>query len=120
MAEAGIQVKSFFHGQAQKGQLSLFFILEDSDLAGAKAVIAKSNKAGSPVQCQASQDIGAVSLVGSGVGGETAIISKMLKTLAGRKIHVQAMATSHTRISCFMLRRDLEKALLALHRAFIG
>ncbi|MBI4725804.1 aspartate kinase [candidate division TA06 bacterium] len=120
MAEAGIQVKSFFHGQAQDARLSLFFILDEADLPCAKDVIEKNIKTAKQAQCQVSQDIGAVSLVGSGVGGETAIISKMLKTLAGKKIHVQALATSHTRISCFMLRRDLEKALLALHRAFIG
>ena len=120
MAEAGIQVKSFFHGQSQDGQLSLYFILDQADLAGAKTIIEKSGKSSSPAKCAINSDIGAVSLVGSGVGGETAIISKMLKTLAQKKIHVHAMATSHTRISCFMLRRDLEKALLSLHRAFIG
>ena len=120
LAGAGIQVRSFFHGQAQEGRLSLFFILDESDLAGAKALIEKSIKSGGPAECLINKDIGAVSLVGSGVGGETAIISKMLKTLAGKKIHVQAMATSHTRISCFILRRDLEKSLLSLHRAFIG
>jgi aspartate kinase len=120
MAEAGIQVKSFFHGQSQDGQLSLYFILDDADLAGARAVIEKRAKSGSPAKCAVNSDIGAVSLIGSGVGGETAIISKMLKTLAQKKIHVHAMATSHTRISCFILRRDLEKALLSLHLAFIG
>jgi aspartate kinase len=120
MAEAGIQVKSFFHGQAQEGKLSLFFILDEADLSGAKAVIEKSTKTSGPVQYRINRDIGAVSLIGSGVGGETAILSRMLKTLAGKKVHVQAMATSHTRISCFVLRRDLEKALLALHLAFIG
>jgi len=120
LAGAGIQVRSFFHGQAQEGRLSLFFILDESDLAGAKALIEKTIKSGGPAECLINKDIGAVSLVGSGVGGETAIISKMLKTLASHKVHVQVMATSHTRISCFILRRDLEKSLLALHRAFIG
>ena len=66
------------------------------------------------------QDIGSVSLIGSGVGSEPAVMVKMLAQLGKMKIHIEGMTTSETKLTCFVSRKDIEKAVLALHKSFIG
>jgi aspartate kinase len=120
LAEAGVAIRSYFHGGAGAGMADLYFIVNHSDLKAAEAVMGKILKKMRGAKLLVNGDIGAVSLVGSGVGSETAIISKMLKIMAKQRIHVEAMSTSQARISCFVPRKDLEKGLVSLHKEFIG
>jgi aspartate kinase len=120
LAGTGVQLKSFFHGRPENGRLELFFILDESDLNYAREVVAGASRKLGLTGYREDRGIGALSLVGSGVGSETAVISKMLKTMARLRIHVEAMSTSQSRISCFISRKNVEKGLLSLHKDFIG
>ena len=118
LAQAGIQVKSFFHGPAAAGRIDLFFVVAGSDVARARQVLA--GKAGAAPALTVNRELGAITLVGPGVGGEMAIVSKMLSALASQRIHVEGLSTGQTRISAYIARGQLERALTALHKAFIG
>jgi aspartate kinase len=120
LAERDIQVKSFFHGAPGRERVDLFFVIGQADLEGARAVMEGCCRRLKGARLVVNQRIGSVSLVGSGVGGEGAIISKMLTTLARLRIHIEGMATSEVKVTCFIERSAVEKAVLELHKTFIG
>ena len=119
LSQAGIQVKSFFHGPAARGRIDLFFVIPAGDVARATTVLGKDQR-GAAAKLTVNRELGAITLVGPGVGGEMAIISKMLATLASQRIHVEGLITGETRICGYIGRGQLERALTALHRTFIG
>lgn len=118
LSEAGVPVRSFFHGPAAGAAVSLFFVIAESDAERALALLGAGGK-GSPALA-VDRGLGAITLVGPGVGGELAILSKVLRTLASLRIHVSGLNTSQTRVTCYIGRRHLEKALVKLHQVFIG
>lgn len=119
LSRSGIQVKSFFHGPAAAGRVDLVFVIAESDCAKALQVLAPAPRRGGGA-VSADRKLGSITLVGPGVGGELAIVSRMLATLAARRIHVQGLVTSEMRITGYIDRGKLERALTALHGAFIG
>jgi aspartate kinase len=120
LSQDGIQVKSFFHGPAARGAVDLVFVIASPDIGRAQQVLAKHRPRLRAAGLTVNRDLGAITLVGPGVGGEMAIVSRMLATLARLKIHVEGLITSETRITGYIERKQLERALRALHAAFIG
>ncbi|MDQ7798822.1 MAG: aspartate kinase [Candidatus Edwardsbacteria bacterium] len=120
LAGAGINIRSYFHGGGDDGKTDLNFIVNQADLKAAKEIMEKNLRKMKGAGLYVNDDIGAVSLIGSGVGSEPAVMAKMLAQLGKMKIHIEGMTTSQTKLTCFVARQDIEKAVLALHRAFIG
>jgi aspartokinase len=94
-------------------------VIADGDVATARRVLGKGT-GGATAKLSVDHQLGAVTLIGPGVGGEMAIVSRMLATLASRKIHLEGLVTSETRITAYVGRDKLERALTALHTTFIG
>ncbi|MDI6738795.1 MAG: aspartate kinase [Candidatus Edwardsbacteria bacterium] len=120
LSESGVQVKSFFHGPTAGSTVNLFFVIASPDIERAQEVFAKNKSKAKAARLTVNRGLGAITLVGPGVGGEMEIVSKMLSTLSALKIHVEGLITSETRITGYLDRKHLERALLALHKAFIG
>jgi len=114
LAGGGIPVKSFFHGPSAGAAASLHFVIAESDVERALPLLGGARAA------TVNRGLGAITLVGPGVGSELAIIAKMLTSLAAARIHVEGLTTGQTSIACYVARAQLEKALVRLHRAFIG
>ena len=62
--------------------------------------------------------IGKVTLVGAGMKSEPGIAAKMFRVLAEQGINLQMIDTSTIRITVVIDRREVEKAVRALHDAF--
>jgi len=62
--------------------------------------------------------IGKVTLVGAGMKSEPGVAAKMFRTLAGEGINIQMIDTSTIRITVVIDRREVERAVRALHEAF--
>ncbi len=120
LAERDIPIKSFFHGAPGGDRVDLFFVIQEADLEAAREVMARSLGRLKGGKLAVNRRIGSVSLVGSGVGGEAGIISRMLEALSKLKIHVEGLAASEVKITCFMDRDSTEKAVTNLHKTFIG
>ena len=66
----------------------------------------------------ADPDIATVSIVGAGMKTHAGISATMFETLAGEGINIEMISTSSIRLTC-VVRADLvDKAVVALHRAF--
>jgi aspartate kinase len=62
--------------------------------------------------------IGKVTLVGAGMKSEPGVAAKMFRTLADEGINLQMIDTSTIRITVVIDRREVERAVRALHDAF--
>jgi len=64
-------------------------------------------------------NIAKVSIVGVGMRSHFGVASKMFETLAKKGINIMMISTSEIKLSCVIDVKDTEKAVRALHRAFI-
>ena len=62
--------------------------------------------------------IGTVTLVGAGMKSEPGVAAKMFRVLAAEGINLQMIDTSTIRITVVIDRREVERAVRALHDAF--
>jgi aspartate kinase len=62
--------------------------------------------------------VGRVSLVGAGMKSHPGVAAQMFETLAAENVNIEMISTSTIRISCVVQEADVERAVLALHRAF--
>ena len=70
------------------------------------------------VSSTSDDQIGKVTLVGAGMKSEPGIAAKMFRVLAEQGINLQMIDTSTIRITVVIDRREVERAVRALHDAF--
>lgn len=63
-------------------------------------------------------EIGKVTLVGAGMKSESGVAAKMFRVLANEGINIQMIDTSTIRLTVVINRREIERAVRALHDAF--
>ncbi len=78
---------------------------EISKSIGAKGVTSDSN-------------IAKISVVGIGMRTHAGAAAKMFSALASERINIEMISTSEIKISCVIEKKNAEKAVRALHRAF--
>jgi len=118
MAEEGIHVKLFCHGAAREETVDLIFIVEETDFEGALKILRKASRNLGAKRLLTGMDVGSVSIVGLGIGRDTEILAKMFKILAGLRLHIQAVSTSESKITCVIKKKAVEEAVRTLHREF--
>jgi aspartate kinase len=70
------------------------------------------------VQWTSREDLGQVSIVGAGMRSHPGVAAKAFTALEGLGIEPQIVTTSPIKISCFVARGQVERAVQALHDAF--
>ncbi|WP_419842506.1 aspartate kinase [Candidatus Poriferisodalis sp.] len=63
-------------------------------------------------------DIARVSLVGAGMATHPGVAATMFETLAAQGVNIEMISTSPIRISCVVAEADVDRATVALHKAF--
>jgi aspartate kinase len=69
-------------------------------------------------ELSSNDQIGKVTLVGAGMKSEPGVAAKMFRVLAEQGINIQMIDTSTIRITVVIDRREVERAVRALHDAF--
>jgi aspartate kinase len=70
------------------------------------------------VEWTARDDLGKVSLIGAGMRSHPGIAARTFATLDELGIEPEVVSTSPIKIACHVARDDVERAVVALHRAF--
>ncbi|MEG1687558.1 MAG: aspartate kinase [Angelakisella sp.] len=65
-------------------------------------------------------NVSKVSIVGAGMANNPGIAARMFEALADANINIQMISTSEIKISVLLKRADCEKAVAAIHDAFIN
>jgi aspartate kinase len=100
------------------GHTDISFTVPHADLARTTTVMEKVVGEVGANGFTKDADVGRVSLVGAGMKSHPGIAAQMFETLAAEGVNIEMISTSTIRISCVVQEADVERAVLALHRAF--
>lgn len=118
LAEAGINVSTIVQNAGTDGLADVSFTVARGDLKRALAIVepvAGELKARAVIP---GDNLGKVSIVGSGIENSPGHAAAMFRTLAAAGINIEMITTSQIRITCVIDRGRVAEAVQALHLAF--
>ena len=98
-------------------ETDLTFTIKNEDLNKTKKII-KLNKAISFRKMIFDKRVSKISIIGVGMVATPGVSYRMFQTLANKKINIQVISTSEIKISVLINKKDIKKALSALHKEF--
>ena len=118
LADAMINVDTIIQNVSHQGHTDVSFTVPLTELRKAEEVL--RGLAGSMEYADLLTDdqIGKVTLVGAGMKSEPGVAAKMFRVLSSEGINIQMIDTSTIRITVVIDRREVERAVRALHDAF--
>lgn len=96
----------------------IIFTIDDADLSDAKRVLDAMRDEGKVEEVIYDDDTAKVSVVGAGMLGRPGVAARMFGTLGRAGVNIDIVSTSEISISCLILRKDLDKAVQAIHDEF--
>jgi aspartate kinase len=105
---------------AVHGSAELSFSVPLEDVAGTRRALAAAQGSIGQIEIEEISDLGKVSLVGAGMRSHPGVAARMFRTLANESINLRLISTSPIKISCLVSRGEVERAVRALHAAFLG
>ena len=90
----------------------IIFTIDDADLSDAK------RDEGKVEEVIYDDDTAKVSVVGAGMLGRPGVAARMFGALGRAGVNIDIVSTSEISISCLILRKDLDKAVQAIHDEF--
>ncbi|MEV5509699.1 aspartate kinase [Streptomyces orinoci] len=121
LAEARVDLDTAVHhagrgGGGQGGDLTL--VLPGSDGPAALAALRASRRAIGYRDLGYDEEIGKVSLIGSGMRTHSGVIAMCCETLSAAGVNIAAISTAETRISVLCHSGQVPSAVRSLHEAF--
>ena len=96
----------------------IIFTIDDADLSDAKRVLDAMRDEGKVEEVIYDDDTAKVSVVGAGMLGRPGVAARMFGALGRAGVNIDIVSTSEISISCLILRKDLYKAVQAIHDEF--
>ena len=118
LADRNLNVDTIIQNQSSDRGASVSFTLPLGELRIALDTLEGARDALGYRELTSDDQIGKVTLVGAGMKAEPGIAAKMFRVLADQEINLQMIDTSTIRITVVIDRREVEKAVRALHEAF--
>ena len=98
-------------------ETDLTFTIKAEDLNKTKKII-QSNKNIKFRKLLLKKDVSKISIIGVGMISTPGVTFRMFQTLANEKINIQVISTSEIKISVLIDKKNIKKALIALHKEF--
>jgi aspartate kinase len=118
LAEEGINVDMIVQNVSDGGQTDISFTVPaesfDASLAACRQALGAVDASG----VSGEEQVGKVSIVGSGMKSDPGVAARMFETLAAVGVNIEMISTSPIRTSCVVRQHDVERAVQALHSAF--
>jgi aspartate kinase len=118
LAKAGINVDMIIQNISRTRSTDISFTIEQKDLEKTRDVIKKVVKKIGAKGARYDKGIAKVSVVGIGMRSHSGVAAKMFTSLASANVNIEMISTSEIKISCVIGRKDTDKAVRALHKAF--
>lgn len=118
LAAEHINVDIVVQNVSHEGTTDVSFTVATVDLTKAIAVVEAAGRLIGAAGVQSADDIGKISVVGSGIMGTPGVFARVLATLAENDINVQMISTGEIRMTCIIARDRVLDAARALHSAF--
>ncbi len=117
LAHAGINVDVITQTTGADRKSSISFTVAANDVARTKKVMSTVNVKMKGI-VDYDDNIGIISLIGTGMRMHHGVASKMFDALARAGINIEMITTSEIRISCIINQKDLTKAANIIHKTF--
>ncbi|MFC1666793.1 aspartate kinase [Candidatus Omnitrophota bacterium] len=118
LAKEDINVDMIIQNVSRTGYTDLSFTVPLDQLNKTRQVMDEIVKYAKADDVTFNRDIAKVSIVGLGMKSHSGVAAKMFKALASKKINIDMIATSEIKISCVIKKKNAEKAVRAIHKAF--
>ncbi len=119
LGQRNINVDIILQSTGRDGKKDLIFTVPRDDAENALAVL-EANKArfgGGDISVET--DIAKVSIVGAGMQSHAGVAAAMFEALAAQNINIQMISTSEIKISVIIEEKLADRAVAAIHDAFI-
>ena len=118
LADASVNVDTIIQNVGEGGLADMSFTVPLSELGEAVAAIEGTGGGLRYRELTSDDQIGKVTLVGAGMRSNPGVAATMFRTLAAEGINIKMIDTSTIRITVVIDRRQVERAVRALHEAF--
>lgn len=118
LADALVNVDMIIQNISIEGHTDVSFTVPLAEVKRAETVIEGLKDELGYSRMATNDQIGSVTLVGAGMKSEPGVAAKMFRVLAAEGINIQMIDTSTIRITVVIDRREVERAVRALHDAF--
>lgn len=118
LADALINVDTIIQNVGHDGVADLSFTVPLDELGKSMEVLRAASDQLGGMAIASDDQIGKVTLVGAGMKSNPGVAAKMFRVLSAEGINIQMIDTSTIRITVVIDRREVERAVRALHEAF--
>ncbi len=120
LSAENINVDMIIQNVSADGFTDITFTVPKTDLKKALTTVEKMASELGASKIESDDKIVKVSVVGVGMRSHSGVAARMFEVLAGEKINIQMISTSEIRISVVVDAESGEKAVKALHKAFVS
>ena len=120
LAKNNINVDIILQSVGRDGTKDISFSVSEDDLDDAIHILEDHIEAQTIREISSNRDVAKISVVGAGMMSNPGVAAKMFETLYNARININMIATSEIRITVLVDKKDVEKALNAVHDGFAG
>ncbi len=118
LAEHHISVDTIVQNTSREQRSDLTFTVSKEELAKAVPIVEQVAKELGASAVLAEDELGKVSIVGTGMQTAPGYAARMFRALSDADINIDMISTGEIRITCIIGRADVEEAVRALHKTF--
>jgi aspartate kinase len=118
LAEADIAADVIVQTASHEGITDMSFTVPLADSRQAQAIVESVAREIGARTILAQNGLAKVSVVGSGIRGQSGVAARMFRTLSDHGINIEMISTSEIRITCIIDVIHVKDAVSALHKAF--
>ncbi len=120
LAKNNINVDIILQSVGRDGTKDISFTVSEDDLEDAIHILDDHKEALTIKEITSNRDVAKISVVGAGMMSNPGVAAKMFETLYNARVNINMIATSEIRITVLVDKKDVEKALNAVHDGFAG
>ena len=118
LAKKGINVDIILQSIGRDNTKDISFTVADTALADVKAVIDECGDRWGIQKVDYNENLAKVSVVGAGMVSNAGVASKMFEAMFNSNINIHMISTSEIKISILIDKKDMHKAMNAIHDIF--
>lgn len=118
LAKKGINVDIILQSIGRDGMKDISFTVADTALTDVKEIVATHMDRWGLKDVDYNENLAKVSVVGAGMVANAGVASKMFEAMYDSNINIHMISTSEIKISILIDKKDMHKAMNAIHDAF--
>ncbi len=118
LAKKGINVDIILQSIGRDKTKDISFTVPETSLEDAKQVIEEYKERWGATEVDYNENLAKVSVVGAGMVSNTGVASKMFEAMFDSNINIHMISTSEIKISILIDKKDMHKAMNAIHDIF--